>query len=278
MAWVPYPVNTLIKISEMYSFFQADYEEAFSFSGEMHPFWECVYVVKGSISVSADDRLYNLCEGGIIFHKPLEMHKFDVNEPTSLLVFTFNAEGELVKNLFDKVYTLSDEQKKIINELIEYAKDKVGDYDYTKIFQDLFLLQFKINRFYSQIVSSYIERLMISLVDDGLETLASDSHDSVLFGKAVSYMNEKILENPSIYEIARHVGTSSASLKRIFSKHTSLGVHKFFLKLKLKSAAEMLSYGATVTEVADKYNFSSQGYFSKVFKKEMGVSPSVYSK
>ncbi|MBE7046660.1 MAG: helix-turn-helix domain-containing protein [Ruminococcaceae bacterium] len=280
MAWIPYPVNTVIKIVEMFSFFQVNYEKTFSFEGEMHPFWECLYVLKGSISVSADDRLYDLNEGDIIFHKPLEMHKFDVTSDgvTSLIVFTFNAEGELVNHFFDKVYNLSKEQKRIIYELIDYAKSKIEDHDYTKLFAYLFLDQFKNNRFYSQVVASYIERLMISLADDGLETSVSDSHDSILFGKAVAYMNEKILENPSIYEIARHVGTSSASLKRIFSKHTSLGVHKFFLILKLKSAAEMLSYGATVTEVADKFNFSSQGYFSKVFKKELGVNPSAYSK
>ena len=280
MNWVPYPVNSLIKVTEMFSFFLTDYKKGFSFSGEMHPFWECVYVVKGAVSVSAEDRLYDLYEGDMIFHKPLEMHKFDVvsDSVASILVFSFNMEGELADHFVDKVYTLSDQQKKFVQELMEYAKSKIKDHDYTKPYPFLYLGEFRINRFYSQIVSSYIERMMLSLVSDGLEATVSDSPDSVVFRKAVDYMNEKILENPSIYDIARHVGTSTASLKRLFSKHTSLGVHKFFLKLKLKSAAEMLADGAKVTEVAYKFNFSSQGYFSKVFKKEIGVNPSRYSR
>lgn len=280
MVWKAYPVNTLIRIVELFSFFLTKYEKAFSFCGEMHPFWECMYVVKGAVSVSADDRLYDLHEGDVIFHKPLEMHKFDVisEESASILVFSFNARGELIDHFVDKVYSLSAQQKRVMHELMEYADSRITGHDYTKPYPFLYLAEFGKDPFYSQNVASYIERLMVSLINDGTETSVSDSYDSILFRKAVSYMNEKIMENPSILEIAKHVGTSSASLKRLFSKHTSLGVHKFFLKLKLKSAAEMLLEGAKVTEVAYKFNFSSQGYFSKVFKKEIGINPSDYAK
>lgn len=90
-----------------------------------------------------------------------------------------------------------------------------------------------------------------------------------------NYMNRRIYESPSIEEIAKIVGVSQAGLKRIFKKYSGLGVHKYFLKLKLKLAAKMLEDGFSVTDTAEKLCFSSQGYFTKTFKRETGILPSV---
>ena len=77
-------------------------------------------------------------------------------------------------------------------------------------------------------------------------------------------------------EIAAAVHLSVSALKRIFKKYAGMGVHKYFLKLKLKTAIELLENGDSVTEIAKKLNFSSQAYFTNVFKRETGESPSLY--
>ena len=55
----------------MYSLFETHYNGRYVFPGETHNFWECLYVQKGEVCVSADERVYNLTDGEIIFHKPL---------------------------------------------------------------------------------------------------------------------------------------------------------------------------------------------------------------
>ena len=72
----PYKINQLINITEMYSFFERQFGKDYSFPGESHNFWECMYVEDGSVCVSGDERVYSLKSGEIIFHKPMEFHKF----------------------------------------------------------------------------------------------------------------------------------------------------------------------------------------------------------
>ena len=81
-------------------------------------------------------------------------------------------------------------------------------------------------------------------------------------------------EKTATEEISKQVCISQAGLKRIFKKYSGFGIHKYFLKLKLKLAAEMLVSGVSVTDTAEKLSFSSQGYFTKAFHREIGVLPS----
>jgi len=112
MQWKPYSVNEQIKITHLYSLFKGVRGKEYSFEGETHPFWECVYVVDGSICASADDKVYNMSAGELIFHKPLELHKLSVtcNKPATIFIFSFSAEGVI---LFGKdfLYCVSEHKR-----------------------------------------------------------------------------------------------------------------------------------------------------------------------
>ena len=74
-----YQIKEPLVIDAFYSFFKLHYNNDYRFDGELHDFWECVYVIDGSIRASGDNRVYDLVKGDIIFHKPMEMHKFSVS-------------------------------------------------------------------------------------------------------------------------------------------------------------------------------------------------------
>ena len=122
--WTPFKINEQIAISEMFSFFETYYENGYTFQGETHNFWECMYVINGRVCVSGDERVYNLSKGEIIFHKPMELHKFYVNDEkgAKLLIFSFSATGELTEFMKDKVFNLSFSQKEIIDALMKYIR------------------------------------------------------------------------------------------------------------------------------------------------------------
>ena len=188
-----------------------------------------------------------------------------------ILVFSFSAEGLLCNFFYNKVFSLDEKQKYILSELIEYAETKLasGDNMYT-----MYLYAFDKVNLYSQNVGMYICRLLLSLAENTNILPVSKSYDSVIFTKAVKFMTEKLYENPSIEDVSNHVNVSVSSIKRIFNRYAGMGVHKYFLKLKIKAATQMLREGYSVTFVAEKLNFSSQGYFTKTFKRETGTLPS----
>ena len=73
------------------SFFQRSYKVDREFSGEVHDFWEMVYIDSGKLTVSEDEKVYELTKGQAIFHAPMEFHKFFArkSEPTPFKVISF---------------------------------------------------------------------------------------------------------------------------------------------------------------------------------------------
>ena len=126
----------------------------------------------------------------------------------------------------------------------------------------------------AEVIAAYIKLLLLTLAGKGESEKASNDPEAFVFSEAVEFMEKNLAENLKISEIAAHCNTSVTVLKRIFSKYSGVGIHKYFLKLKLKRASALLSDGRTVTETADILGFSDQGYFSKAFRRETGASPS----
>ena len=278
MIWLSYDVSNPLVIDKFYSFFEVHYDEGYHFHGETHNFWECVYVQDGSICVSGDERVYQLEKGTIIFHKPMELHKLWANTASgaTLLIFSFSLEGPLAPALKDKVFLLSDDQKGIISSMLDYVHRKIR---LCEIPADTspclkYLLPFGQISAYSQMLTTYVYQLFLSLIGDGTISSEYTTPESLIFGKAVSYMNHQISSQISVSEIAHFCNTSESTLKRIFAKYSGISIHKYFVKLKIKTAAEFLKNGISVTETAEKLGFSSQAYFSAAFKREFGVSPS----
>ena len=115
-----------ISLESIYSLFEATYDSDYSFSGETHNFWEIVYVLSGEICVSADGRIYRLTDGNIIFHKPMELHKFHIenNKKATLFIMSFTASGPLMKTFENYVLELSREQKQVFTNMISFLRSE----------------------------------------------------------------------------------------------------------------------------------------------------------
>lgn len=277
MSWIAYPVREQIRITAMYSLFETHFEKGYAFSGEAHNFWECLYVINGEACVSGNERVYNLSRGSIIFHKPLEFHKFIINgtDGADLLIFSFTADGPLTACLEEKVFDLSDPQQDILSAMLSFIHARMQErWPQNDASTTLCLEPFHAMPAYSQMIAIYLQQLMLSLAEDGSVSTVSSAPDAVVFRRAISYLNSNVHAQPSVPETARYCNVSEASLKRIFDKYAGIGIHKYLLKLKVKAAAELLKSGESVSHVAEQLGFNNQSYFSRAFKRETGVLPS----
>lgn len=267
-----------ISLKSIFSVFQASYDSNYSFVGETHDFWEIVYVLSGEICVSADDRLYRLTKGNIIFHKPMEVHKFHIenNETATLFIMTFSAMGSLLKHFENKVLQLSNEQAKLFSNIISFLHSECHLTPKNNL---MVLEELQNNSTQFQIFVCMIEMLFLSLSDE--KTITSETiktPDSIAFQTAIQAMDKRIHEWISVSEIARECNVSASYLKKIFAKHAGMGIHKYFLKQKIIVASRMLLEGNNVSEISNYLAFSSTSYFCTVFKREMGLTPSDYKK
>ena len=91
-------------------------------------------------------------------------------------------------------------------------------------------------------------------------------------------MNDNINENLTIEQKADMCHISESYLKKIFTKYSGCGAAKYFLRLKISRACTMIVNGASVAKISDDLAFGNQQYFSTVFKRETGYSPTAYKR
>ena len=95
---------------------------------------------------------------------------------------------------------------------------------------------------------------------------------------AVGYMVEHMGEETlGVEEIAAAAGVGAAALRRMFSAVYGMPPVRYLLFLRLERAKELILYSdCSLTEVAQTCGFCSLYYFSRVFKKEIGMPPIVF--
>lgn len=89
-----------------------------------------------------------------------------------------------------------------------------------------------------------------------------------------SYILEHLYEKLTLNEVAAHFAISSCYLSQLFSKYSDSGFTEYINTMKIKEAKHLLrEEHRKVYEVAEMLSFGSEFYFSKVFKKVEGISP-----
>ncbi|RED61780.1 helix-turn-helix domain-containing protein [Cohnella lupini] len=95
--------------------------------------------------------------------------------------------------------------------------------------------------------------------------------------RAVRFMNERLTGTLKLSDIAQHAGISKQHLIYLFNQETGMPPIEYFLRLKMQKAGQLLSLtGMTVKEIAAYVGNSDPYYFSRLFKKIMGMSPTEY--
>ena len=108
---------------------------------------------------------------------------------------------------------------------------------------------------------------------------ASDRILSDTIQGAVHYIREHLGTNMSIGEIALAVHLNPQYFMRLFKKETGKSVLEYITDCRLSSARQMLEEtNLPITEVALAAGYDNFSYFSKLFRRNEGMSPSEYRK
>ena len=92
--------------------------------------------------------------------------------------------------------------------------------------------------------------------------------------RVIEYLAEHYTESLTLEEVASVCGITKFHLAREFKRYTGQTVITYVNLLRCRRAEVCLAEGMTVTEAALESGFDSISYFSRTYKRLMGISPS----
>lgn len=95
-----------------------------------------------------------------------------------------------------------------------------------------------------------------------------------LVRKAKCVMRERLGETLDMQALARDLHLSYVYFRHIFKHYTGISPHHYHLQLRINRAKELLKgTELSVKDISAALGFENQNYFSRLFKKKVGLSP-----
>ena len=95
----------------------------------------------------------------------------------------------------------------------------------------------------------------------------------------IGYIKSNLTEDLSLEAISEYISISPIYLHKLFKEATGMTIREYVEAERLKKAVFLLTTTElNLTEIAFECGFSSQSYFSSVFKRKMDTSPRQYVK
>jgi two-component system response regulator YesN len=150
------------------------------------------------------------------------------------------------------------------------SMDKLLGYNYSYILELAFMSRFEDICFW-----------IVKVLDTFLDTVyeSRSIKNSNLLGEAIRIIKTQYSENLSLDEVAQQLFISPYYLSHLFSEELKVTFHEYLTRIRMDEAKRLLSdRSLTIMEISFRVGYDDPNYFSKVFKKNIGVSPTQYRK
>ncbi|MEN6316278.1 MAG: response regulator [Clostridiaceae bacterium] len=206
------------------------------------------YEDKIADAVRRQDQVNVLMYTDLMLKKLIEGSRIPPQQLKEITIYTImNIAGRLQ-------YMLPEIQNK---EIITQARDKINN---------------------SQFFSVYLRNtkdILLSMMN-ALKSFREGRNEFVM-GKCLEYINTHYAENISLESIAEVFYFNPSYFSSLFKSCNGINFSQYLMEVRMKKAREMLeNTNIKVYKVASGVGYEDSKYFTRVFKKELGISPDEY--
>lgn len=208
--------------------------------------------------------------GHMVLYRPKEPQKYEYYAKEHTEVYWVHFTGSNVTNLL-RSYGLTNDKK------VFYCG---SDPEYKTLFSAMIkeLQMCKAN--YPEMLEMYLRQIFIRLQRHFMQTIITDnSRAAEEIDKAVIYFSEHYNEaiNIDVYAKQNHVSTNW--FIHNFKLYTGTTPKQFILQKRINNAETLLQNNHyNINEIAQIVGYDNPLYFSRIFQKAKGISPSEYRK
>jgi len=222
--------------------------------------YQMIYVDKGYGMFLVKNKLTRVDSGNIVMICPGEKNHYEFSKNSKSDYYWIHFTGIGVGNLLKKLKLSGDvfnvgnffEFKSAVN----YMTDSIGS-----------------DEFVSEPMQAACVYTLLAQISKKLYNPRNQ-----IFAVIARMQTEKI-NSMSNSDYAKMCGLGANHFLRVFKKTTGMTPHRYMAKITTEKAIEFLNdTSLNIAEIANLLGFDDSLYFSRFFKKEVGVAPSQYRK
>ena len=134
-----------------------------------------------------------------------------------------------------------------------------------------------------QLVKTYLEQLFILLLRDLSETTeteifpSKENLENHIVNSVKKYISENIRNTIKLSDICNNVGYGKSYLCKVFKFYTGMSICLYANNKKIEYSKTLIREGnMNFAEISDYLLFDNPQYFSRVFKRITGITPSEF--
>ncbi|MBE6643878.1 MAG: helix-turn-helix domain-containing protein [Ruminococcaceae bacterium] len=277
-----------LDISSISSIHYFEFSDDFVDTLESHEQWELVYIDRGECDIVADGNTFLLKQGEMYFHKPYEKHMLKTVKgiAPNIFIITFSSSSVATSYFEDKKIHASMSIKQHISAIIHEAS---STFDLPFNTPDMQGLKIKENDSLWGGPQSVFLRLELMLIEIIRENSYYTEQKKIYFPKdiiedgfvlkIISFMEKHLYGHFTMSELSRELSFGKTYISKYFSKVSGYSVMNYFTMMKINEAKRLIRETPNnFSEISEMLMFTNSHYFSSVFKKYTGMTPSQYKK
>jgi len=232
--------------------------------------FQLLYIASGKAHFHIEGEEEIVTAGHMVLYRPKEPQKYEYYGEDQTEVFWVHFTGGNVTNILNS-YGLTKDKK------VFYCG---SDLEYKNHFRSMIQELQMCKEDYSEMLEMHLRQIFIKL--HRYFNTVSKVNNSVIaedIDKAMLYFSEHYNENICVEDYATKHHMSTSWFIRNFKQYTGSTPMQYILSKRIYNAEALLQNEQyNITEISTIIGYENPLYFSRIFKKAKGISPSEYRK
>lgn len=232
--------------------------------------FQLIYIASGKAHFHFDGKEQIVTAGHMVLYRPKEPQKYEYYGEDQTEVYWVHFTGGNVTNLL-RSYGFSDNKK------VFYCGSGI---EYQTIFRSMINELQMCKESYPEMLTMYLKQIFIMLQRSFATSVKTNNTQAAEeIDKATLYFNEHYSKDIYVDEYAKEHNISISWFIRNFKHYTGVTPMQYILNKRIYNAEALLQNPQyNITEIASIVGYDNPLYFSRIFKKAKGISPSEYRK
>jgi AraC-like DNA-binding protein len=229
-----------------------------------------IYCVEGSGKATINDSAYNVSPGDFIIVPARIPHSYAANEEHAWTIYWMHFKGRISDSMSESLIGKYNGYKGSVN----FSQKRIELFE--EIYSNLERGYSNENIYYANMC---LWHFIASFLFDSKFNYITRENTGDVTSIAIDFMQQHLNRTLTLNEIAKSVNLSVSHFAAIFHKKTGFAPIEYFNHLKIQKACQFLQFtNNRINEISNHFGIEDSYYFSRLFKKTMGISPNEYRK